>query len=309
MDVSVAICTRNRAPALDRILQSLAEAEKPTGLMWELLIVDNGSTDHTSVVAEQHGRHLPVVYVYEPEAGLSNARNAAVRAAQGRYIIWTDDDVLVDREWLSAYVEAFHRWPNAAVFGGAVSPVLHSPTPSWFSEHQELFSNVLAKRDPSPAQPMLREGSLPYGANFAVRRAEQTPHLYDPQLGVGPGRRRLGEETQVIRAILATGVEGYWVPDSVVYHQIPPTRQTVAYLAEYYRAQGETDAFLARRSGRRASPQMLFHHAKIAAKNYILFNLRRHRGPPRKWLANLRLFSHHIAALAYLLTPAPRGSA
>ena len=65
-------------------------------MVWELLIVDNGSTDHTSNIVTSFEDRLPVKRLWQPEPGLSNARNFGIRHAAGKYIIWTDDDVLLD---------------------------------------------------------------------------------------------------------------------------------------------------------------------------------------------------------------------
>src|SRR4051812_25892690 len=123
MRFSVAICTRNRAASLRRTLASIAAAAQPHA-DWETIVVDNGSTDDTADVASSFDERLPIRVVHEAEAGLSRARNAAVRVAQGEYIVWTDDDCVVDARWLTAYVDAFDRWPSAAVFGGPIVPEL-----------------------------------------------------------------------------------------------------------------------------------------------------------------------------------------
>jgi hypothetical protein len=83
---------------------------------------------------------------------------------------------------------------------------------------------------------------LPFGANYAVRAFEQRLYPYDPTLGVGPGQNRMGEESQVLRAVLGGGATGYYVPGSTVHHMISPSRQTISYVRSYYAAHGETSA-------------------------------------------------------------------
>src|SRR5262249_10345499 len=106
MKLSVAICTWNRAKLLEQCLDRLANASPPTA-DWELLVVNNNCSDNTDGVLDSFAARLPVRRIFEPKQGHSNARNAAVRSASGDYIIWTDDDVLVDKEWLVAYERAF----------------------------------------------------------------------------------------------------------------------------------------------------------------------------------------------------------
>ena len=118
MLVTVAICTLNRAESLRRTLDSLVAMHLLTGFSWEVLVVNNNCTDHTDDVIKDFTDRLPVRRLFEPQQGQSRARNCAIDAAKGDYIVWTDDDVVVDPGWLIAYVDAFRRWPNAAVFGG-----------------------------------------------------------------------------------------------------------------------------------------------------------------------------------------------
>ena len=116
MKITVAICTWNRAELLDRTLGEMIGLRVPEGVEWELLVIDNNSTDDTeNVVAGFEGR-LPVRHVFEPRAGKSHAANTVLREARGDLIVWTDDDVLVDAGWLEAYAHAARDWPDAALF-------------------------------------------------------------------------------------------------------------------------------------------------------------------------------------------------
>lgn len=250
MQVSVILCTRNRADSLRRTLDSATRMRVPDGLQWEFVVVDNGSTDNTAqVVAEFEGK-LPVRRVVENTAGLSNARNCGIANAKGDYICWTDDDVLIDGNWLAAYVEAFARHPEAAVFGGVIEPVLEIDPPSWWPANKSWLSRIFAARDFGPQEiPLTHEGEvLPYGANFAVRSAEQRALRYDPELGVGPQHKRMGEETVVILAMLNNGGKGFWTPGARVKHLIPTRRISLKYVGEYYRSLGETWANLSARN-------------------------------------------------------------
>ena len=115
MFITIAICTFNRAESLRRTLDSLVAMRIPSDLTWEIVVVNNNSTDHTDYVINEYLERLPLRPESEPQPELSNARNRAIDAAKGDYIVWTDDDVVVDAGWLTAYVEAFRRWPEAAV--------------------------------------------------------------------------------------------------------------------------------------------------------------------------------------------------
>jgi len=259
MHITAIICTRNRAEQLRRTLESAVAIDIPDGITWELLLVDNGSSDHTPEVVRSFAAKLPIRHVTEPKAGLSNARNRGVSEARGSHVCWTDDDVLIDSQWLAAYADAFARHPEAAYFGGPIELLLEGPTPSWLVKDRKSLGPILAERLFGDVPIRLNPATdlIPYGANYAVRTREQLVHRYDPNLGVSPTQRRLGEETELLKQLDEEGCCGWWVPDARVRHIIPPERQTIPYFAEYRRAAGETAAYLAERRGGKAMHQSL----------------------------------------------------
>lgn len=280
IDITVIICTRNRASQLASVLDSACRLVVPPGLVWEFVVVDNGSTDGTADVVARYADRLPIKCVREDRAGLSNARNRGVDEAKGDYICWTDDDVVIDPGWLAAYAAAFKRHPDAAVFGGRVIPLLEKPTPDWFEQarYEWPIVSLLAYRDLGDDIIALsfKGGLTPYGANFAIRTAEQRRHLYNPELGVSPQHKRVGEETEVIYHIFKDGGNGWWVPDSKVNHIIPTKRQTLRYIFDYSFLGGETLAFV---------------RDRYPADNFIIGT---GSPPPEYYLSKLRLYRRAI---------------
>jgi glucosyl-dolichyl phosphate glucuronosyltransferase len=246
MFVTVGICTFNRAESLRRTLDSLLAMRVPNDLAWEIVIVNNNCTDHTDEVIGKYVGHLPVRREFELCAGKSNALNRAIDVAKGDYIVWIDDDVLVDPGLLSAYAAAFRRWPKAAVFGGRIKPKYEAPVKKWILESEAVLGGPYAIRDfgdhilPLSADD---EDHLPYGANWAIRTAEQRAFRYDPELGPVPKRIRNQEDTDLTLRLLTSGATGYWIPEAIVEHCIGRDRQTVRYIADYYESWGETLAF------------------------------------------------------------------
>ena len=314
MKVTVIICTRNRSPQLTATLRSAQEMVIPKGLEWELLIVDNGSSDNTAEVVRSFRNLLPIRYVREEIAGLANARNLGVREAQGEYICWTDDDVLIDKEWLRAYVKAFENHPEASIFGGRVLPKLEAPTPKWFAKCKDLppITSVLAKRDFGlEVLPVSIEGGrIPWGANYAVRTSDQRQHLYNPHLGVAPHHKRTAEEVQVISKLLNKGCSGWWVPDAKVDHIIPARRQSVRYIFEYFFSAGETWAFarnidpVANLLGPTLEFRMVVKGVPARVIRFMLYHgtrflLFRCLASPCIWLNELRFFAFYCGAAAY----------
>ncbi len=209
----------------------------------EVIVVNNNCTDDTDEVIASFAGRLPIRRLFEPRPGQSNARNTAVREARGDYVLWTDDDVWVDRGWIAAYADAFERWPDAVVFGGPISASFAEPPPAWIERTWPRVSSAFATRDLGP-EPLRFDGRrvVPYGANFAVRLAEQRLFPYDPDLGLRPGGSLRGEELALFRQLVAHGHDGWWVPEAAVRHFIPAERMTLGYIRRYFMGDGEFQA-------------------------------------------------------------------
>lgn len=299
--ISVAICTRNRSSSLNLTLESLSRMQSLEGASWELLIIDNGSTDSTDAVVANFVKRLPVRRIFEAKPGLSNARNRAVDEACGRYLVWTDDDVTVEPGWLAAYAAAFSEYPDAAIFGGKILPILLPPTPKWFKDELPQLSSLLAYRDfgANPVELDPKIGRVPFGANYAIRMKEQKAIRYDAALGAGSKLGLLGEEGQVICAILNAGAYGRWLPDSVVHHRIGPDRQTVSYVMKYYRSQGATAGHLDSLSEINlyfGLPRWLI---KRLAARFLLYRFQRAVMPPRVWVKSLIDYAFSLGQAEY----------
>lgn len=304
MRVTVAICTWNRSERLRAALASLRELRIPPGVAWELLVVNNNCSDATDDVIAAFAGALPIRGLAEPRQGLSHARNRAVAEAAGDYILWTDDDVIADPGWLSAYADAFAAWPEASVFGGPIAPSFEDGPPPWLAAALETgrIADAYAHRDLGPrAVPFSLEGNMvPYGANFAVRMAEQRGFPYDPRLGLRGDDAITGEETNVVRAILAAGGEGRWVPGARIRHVIPRERQTVAYLRDYFLASGRTAVRreLIRDPAFSPRPPLGLGTAALAAR--IEYWVKRLTASPGSWCAALdRAYSRRGRLMEY----------
>jgi glycosyltransferase involved in cell wall biosynthesis len=242
LDVTVAICTRNRCESLRRTLTSILNNEIPAGMRWEVLVVNNNSTDQTDAVIDEFKGRLPLVKVMERSPGKSNACNTAARLATGKYIIWTDDDVVVSAGWLNAYIEAFRLWSDAALFGGPIYARFEGPLPKWLERGLKSVEGPYVALDlgPEPVPLSCAAGMVPFGANFAIRREEQTRLLYDPRLGPGPNARYVAEETTLMRTLLQQGAKGWWVPAATVEHYNSQERMNLRYLRHFFEKAGRT---------------------------------------------------------------------
>jgi glycosyltransferase involved in cell wall biosynthesis len=295
LNITTAICTWNRSKSLSATLISLQQLKIPPGIDWEVLIVNNNCTDDTDEVIEQFADSLPIRLLHESRQGLSNARNCAVTAAKGDYILWTDDDAIVDSNWLVAYVNAVRAWPNAALFGGPIKLKLEGTPPSWLVEMlcDEIFASVYARRDLSEIPIKLNSTkwtSIPYGPNLCIRMREQQNFRYNPHLGRCKDQQIRGEETDLVTAMLESGAEGWWVPDAIVHHVVTQDLQTQSHLRRYFIGLG--------RSFVRNDPKSKFGSflralrlLSPAMQGELRFQASRLRNPPKIWLEDLRAAS------------------
>ncbi|MDB2687282.1 glycosyltransferase [Mariniblastus sp.] len=241
--VDIAICTWNRAGLLQRTLESFSKLSVPDGVRLSVVVVDNRSTDETQSVIDafatsDFGKANRVVSATEDQQGHTFARNRAIQVCEGDLVVWTDDDVLVDSDWIESYVDAAGQQPSVSFWGGRIEPAFLKSKPKWIDDNWEALSGCFAARDLGNEPVELSADRLPYGANFAVRGDVQRANLFDPELG----RRAdlvLGEdELDLMRRLLHAGHRGQWVPGAVVSHLIPPERATTKYVYEYFIGQG-----------------------------------------------------------------------
>jgi glycosyltransferase involved in cell wall biosynthesis len=231
--ITVAICTWNRADLLEQTLAQMCRLTIPPGLAWELVIVNNNSTDHTSEVADKYRTRLPIRTFLEPQQGLSHARNRAVEEARGTVILWTDDDVLVDPRWLANYSEAVRQWPEATYFGGPVHPWFAKSPPRWVRRHLQRLGCTWALLEKDTKVRPLEAAEYFFGANMAFRIEVLRQHPFDVSLGRIGTRLQGAEEIVLITLLKNAGARGVWVGNAPVRHYLPSERLTTDYLWKF----------------------------------------------------------------------------
>jgi glycosyltransferase involved in cell wall biosynthesis len=236
--LSVVLCTYNRAAVLGETLASLGQLRGASSLPWELIVVDNNSTDATreTVRAAEARGGLPLTYRFEARQGKSHALNAGLARAAGEVIAFTDDDVALHPEWLAEMARAFDD-PRCVAVGGRIIPVWPRRPPAWYStQGPHRLMHAIVEFDLGEAPRVL--DSPPYGANMAFRRAVVIEHGgFRTDLGPRPGAFRLGgggEDTEFCRRLLQRGVPIHYLPSAIVYHPVEPERMTKRYFRRWY---------------------------------------------------------------------------
>jgi glucosyl-dolichyl phosphate glucuronosyltransferase len=240
VNISVVLCTYNRADSLRRALESLSRQQLPSGLAREVLIVDNNSNDHTRAVADEAGSTLPCRYIFEPRQGKSFALNTALAAATGDLIVFTDDDLTMDEGWLGGLWRASLAHPDCVGFGGRIVSVWSGPKPAWYcdSGSYRLINGVVVSYDHGPETKEV--GMLPFGANMAFRR-EVFATQGGFNLDIGSKRLMRGEDTEFCRRVKNGGGRILYVGDATVYHPVEPARMRRRYFQAWYFSFGRRD--------------------------------------------------------------------
>jgi glycosyltransferase involved in cell wall biosynthesis len=200
--------------------------EAPKGA-WEVLVVDNNSTDGSEAEAALFKRAgLPLRHVREPRQGLAHARNRGLAESRGRYLLYLDDDVLPPRGFLAAVLAVIER-ERPDIAGGPVYPYYTSPRPGWFRDSYEARRH--AERSGFSRQCRVS------GGNFLIRRPVlEAWGPFDPNLGMRGARLGLGEEAKVLDCyrlgVPLARQRVYYSRECWVYHHTPPRKMRLGYM-------------------------------------------------------------------------------
>jgi glycosyltransferase involved in cell wall biosynthesis len=241
--ISVILCTYNRCESLARALHSVAASQLPESVRWEVLVIDNNSTDQTRIVTEEFCRKHPGCfrYIFEPRQGKSIALNTGILEAHGDIFAFIDDDVTVEPTWLRNLTATLgtSEWAGT---GGRILPACKFVKPGWLMLEDRHALAPLALFDRGLLEGALTES--PYGTNMAYRRAMFEKH--------GPFRTDLGpqgdsrvpqksEDSEFGRRLLDAGERLWYEPTAIVYHEIPESRVRKAYFLKWWFDKSRSD--------------------------------------------------------------------
>lgn len=229
--VTVIIATRNRAEVLKQTLESFLLQD--TAAAWELVIVNNGSSDHTATVAASFSDRLPIRLLVEDLPGKSRALNLALESVRGRLFAFTDDDVNVSRSWISELLRAADAYPEASVFCGPIVPIFPLHAPRWLRD-QKFASVAFASFSPAISEGLLLPPAVPLGPNFAARADQCTGMRFRVDLGPSAAGSFLCEDTEFVARFRKKGVQFVYLPSAPVEHRI--REELLSFACQYDRA-------------------------------------------------------------------------
>lgn len=242
--ITVLICTYNGAPRLKPTLEALLNQKKDTDIPWEIILVDNASSDDTSKVAEDILRsgNTPFRIIPESKPGRDNALKTGFKNAKYEYVCNVDDDTWVCEDYISRVYKNMINHPEVAVCGGCGSGAFEVTPPAWIEKYQVALA-IGPQGDREGY--VNKERSYLYGA-CAVYRKSLWDHLHQNNfqffLSGRKGKKlNSGEDSELSQAWMLAGYKLWYDPGITFKHYMPAGRLTWSYFRKLYKAFGRSD--------------------------------------------------------------------
>ncbi|MCU0547877.1 MAG: hormogonium polysaccharide biosynthesis glycosyltransferase HpsE [Leptolyngbya sp. Prado105] len=243
IDFTIAIRTYNRASNLPLLLEQLQTQMKMQGIRWEVLIVNNNSTDNTSEIIQQYQQkwqgEAPLRSVLELRQGAAIARRRAIEEARGKWVGFVDDDAIPTPTWIQDAFEFAESRPQIAAFSGQIIPEYESdPLPSF--DRIAYHMPVMMNPDQFCYQQHPKWG-YPEGVGLVIRREAWLKHVPPYQMIQGPvksGFALKGEEVEALSHLYQTDWEIWYNGKMSIVHRIPTERLERNYLLNFFRVIG-----------------------------------------------------------------------
>ena len=258
-DISAVISTYNRCEMLSVALERLL-LQQSEGVSYEVIVVDNNSTDRTREVVERlmGEGHPNLRYVFEPKQGVSYVRNAGLRRARAPIVAFADDDVVVARDWIAVIKREFDANPGVDCLGGRVLPEWKSEPPAWLTrEHWPPLALQDYGDEPfcvSAEEPLcLVSANLAFRREVFSRTGEFAPELQRVKDGIGSM-----EDLELLIRYWRAGGKSLYLPALVVTTEVPAARTTRSYHRRWHRGHGHFYAVMRSPDFERSSKRGLF---------------------------------------------------
>lgn len=239
--ISAIICTHNRDRYLGKAIDSLLAQDLAD---FELIVVDNASTDQTQSVIAARKTNPRLRSVYEPTLGLSVARNRGWRESQGEILAYLDDDAIADPNWLGELVRAYQDCDRLAVAGGRISLIWPEGrrAPQWLST--ELMAGLGYYNLGNEAIAITEPGLTPRGLNYSIRRSFlETVGGFDAHFGRVGGRLLSNEELVMTEHALNLGWQVSYLPQAHVAHHVTLDRLQPSWFLRRSWWQGVSESY------------------------------------------------------------------
>jgi glycosyltransferase involved in cell wall biosynthesis len=231
--VSAVICSYNRARFIIKAVDSIFNQDFDKQL-YEVIVVDNNSTDDTVTLLEQYKREHPDYnfrYYIEHNQGVAYTRNRCAREAAGEIVAYLDDDSMAQEGWLSDIVNYFDAHPDVYSIGGKITPYFLTGIPGWYSKY---FFGLVGNFDQGPVIKQLTGVRYPCGANMAFRKKVfEEVGYFNTDLGRKGAGLLANEEKDLYLRILQRGKKVFYLPGAVVLHAVEANKFDKAYVRRH----------------------------------------------------------------------------
>lgn len=232
--VTFIICTYNRADYLDNALDSLLNRHNSDDLPFELLVIDNNSSDHTPEIVQNYKNSgnedcNVVQYVKETKQGLTHARNRGIREARAPYIVFLDDDIEASETLVPTWISFFEEHPDVIAAGGKIHVRFDSRKPKWISH---FLLPLFGRHDLGNALKKYPANKYPFGGNMGFKKSVfEEVGYFDPDIGKkGELLYAKGEEKELFQRVRSVSSDIYYLPDAFAYHHVDGSRLTTEYV-------------------------------------------------------------------------------
>ncbi len=240
--LSIIVCTYNRDTYLRICLEHLNKLQLPTD-QFEILVVDNNSTDNTAAVCEEFQQRQPQLdlsYLLETQQGLSYSRNLGLNKAKAPYISYLDDDAFANPDYAQNIIDYFEKNPQVDAIGGKITPIYEGTKPDWMSKYLlPLVAALDMGTEPVPFKGL----KFPIGANMAFRQSALVGLKgFNTDLGRKGHFLGSGEEKDLFYRLQASNKIIHYVPNVHVNHSIPESRTQSEYIRRMATGVGKSEA-------------------------------------------------------------------
>ncbi len=241
-DFTVAIPTYNGANRLPELLERLRNQLHTENIAWEIIVVDNNSTDDTAKVVQTYQNNwqcpYPLKYCFEAKQGAAYARKLAIEEAKSELIGFLDDDNYPVLNWVSAAYNFAQKYPNAGAYGSQIHPDLEVEAPESFDRIAPFFA--ITERGNLPLLYEKHKKLLPPAAGLVVRRQAWLASVPMQPILTGriTGNMLTGEDVEMLSYIQKANWEIWYNPEMEIYHKIPNFRLKKEYLIPFFQGIG-----------------------------------------------------------------------
>jgi len=228
--LTVLLATRNRASTLETVLRTYCDLASPPG-GWDMVVVDNGSSDRTAEVIRSFRDRLPITYAFEGKPGKNAALNTGLAFVTGDLIAFTDDDIFPETDWLVRLCEAAGANESYAIFAGVVNP-------RWETAPSEVIRRAIPLGIAYAFHPPgMREGpgrpNHALGGNVGLRtEIFRQGYRFNTSIGPRPSAYTMGSEAELIRRLVRDGLTIWCCERATVEHLIPRSHLETTWLFE-----------------------------------------------------------------------------